>query len=315
MNANTIHDIQSSISKSKRILITAHRFPDTDAAGSCIALYLHLLSIHKEAKIWLGDGVHDSFNFLPSTDVISKPFPKQFKFDLLIVLDCSDLNRVNKYEFIENATHSFSVINIDHHSDNTFFGDINLVEPLSSVGEMLYWCFQTLQWPITSTIAICLYSAISFDTGRFAYSSVTSKTLLAAADLVDKGAEPAPITRSLDETRTAQDLELIKVCIDNIVINKEKKYAYSVIPKSAPKGTIKLIDFIRKLKDLEVFVIFQELKPYVTKINLRSKTYFNVAEFSKPFGGGGHIHAAGILIENSVNDIKEDLLIALDNAL
>ena len=82
-----------------------------------------------------------------------------------------------------------------------------------------------------------------------------------------------------------------------------------------PFDTLSLIDFIRKLQDYEVFIIFQELKPYVTKINLRSKTYFNVAQFASQFGGGGHIHAAGILIDNSLNDIKEDLLEKLDKVL
>ena len=55
-----------------------------------------------------------------------------------MVLDCSDLNRVGKYELIEDATHSFITVIMDHHSDNTGFGDINIVENISSVGELLF---------------------------------------------------------------------------------------------------------------------------------------------------------------------------------
>ncbi|RAP31668.1 hypothetical protein DID76_02520 [Candidatus Marinamargulisbacteria bacterium SCGC AG-414-C22] len=316
MNKSTnFTDIFETIKNSKKILITAHRYPDTDAVGSCLALSLILDSINKENKIWLSDIHHDHFKFLPNNNQIERDFPKTFKYDCCIVLDCSDISRVNKSHFIEDATHSFQLINIDHHSDNTYFGDMNIVEKISSVGELIYKHFNTINMTFTKDMATCLYAAISFDTGRFAFSSVTKETLLAAADLVDHGAEPAPLTRALDENRTIRDLELIKVCIDNLVINEEKKYVYSVIPKNAPKGNLKLIDFIRKLHGYEVFIIFQELKPYVTKINLRSKTYFNVSEFSKQFGGGGHIHAAGILIDNSLNDIKDDLLKALDNAL
>lgn len=315
MSLNYLTEFETAIKEAKRILITAHRFPDTDAAGSCIALAEKLKEQGKDVIIWLADGVHDNFNFLPLTETIEKKFPSNFKFNLLIVLDCSDLNRVKKYEEFDLLNHDYKTINIDHHSDNTFFGDINIVEQISSVGELLFKYFKALNWTINKQLATCLYSAISFDTGRFAYSSVTAQTMTSAAELITCGAEPAPITRALDENRSVEDLDLIKVAIDNLVVNNEKKYAYSVLPKSAPKGKIKLIDFIRKLKDYEVFIIFQELKPYVTKINLRSKTYFNVAQFASQFGGGGHIHAAGILIDNSVNDIKEDLLEKLEKEL
>tara|TARA_A100001015_G_scaffold264318_1_gene311859 strand:+ start:7307 stop:8254 length:948 start_codon:yes stop_codon:yes gene_type:complete len=315
MKKKIFDEFQTAIADSKRVLITAHRYPDTDAAGSCIALAEELKKQDKEVIIWLADGVHENFKFLPLVDTITRKFPTDFKFNVLVVLDCSDLNRVGKYELIEDATHSFTTVNMDHHSDNTGFGDINIVENISSVGELLFSCFKALNWEFNKDIATCLYSAISFDTGRFAYSSVTSETMKSAASLIESGAEPAPITRALDENRNLDDLELIKIAIDNLVTNDEKKYAYSILPKNAPRGKIKLIDFIRKLQDYEVFIIFQELKPYVTKVNLRSKTYFNVAEFASQFGGGGHIHAAGILIDNSVNDIKEDLLEKLDKVL
>ena len=315
MTTNLFNQVQEKIDQSKRILITAHRYPDTDAAGSCLSLAEALKKQNKEVIVWLADGIHDSFSFLPYIDSIERKFPKDFKFDLLFVLDCSDLNRVNKYELIEDIERPYTTINIDHHSDNTYFGDINIVQDISSVGELLFTGFKALNWEINKEIAICLYSAISFDTGRFAYSSVTTKTMTTAAELIEKGASPAIITRALDETRTVTDLELIKLAIDNLVTNDEKKYAYTIIPKHAPKGKIKLIDFIRKLKNYEVFIVFQELKPYVTKVNLRSKEYFNVAEFASQYGGGGHIHAAGILIDNSVADIKEDLLEKLDLAL
>ena len=288
----TVTLIDDYIKHAKRILITAHQFPDTDAVGSALALYLSLKKQGYDAKIWLNDYSPKLFSFLPSHTHINKEFIDSYKFDLLIVLDSSHLNRVCNYHYITDASHAFKTINIDHHPDNSNFGDVNLTLSISSVGELLFHLFSSLGWDISLDIATCIYAAISFDTGRFAFKSVSSDTLRCAAELIDKGVEPDQITQALDENKSINDFELIKKAIETLITNDEKKYAYCVITKDAPKAKLKVIDFIRQLKDFHVFIIFQELKSNLTKINLRSKNDFDVSDFAQAFNGGGHKQAA-----------------------
>jgi phosphoesterase RecJ-like protein len=76
-----------------------------------------------------------------------------------------------------------------------------------------------------------------------------------------------------------------------------------------------VIDFIRQLADIDVFLVFQVLHDNLIKVNLRSKTDFDVSAFSKQFGGGGHRKASGILYKGSLQDCREELLSALKDAL
>ena len=71
-----------------------------------------------------------------------------------------------------------STLDIDHHHDNTRFGDVNLiVGDASSTGEVLRDVFAELGVELTPEIAEALYVALVTDTGRFQYSNTTPKAL------------------------------------------------------------------------------------------------------------------------------------------
>ena len=81
-------------------------------------------------------------------------------------------------------------IDIDHHHDNTRFGDVNLIVPdASSTGEILADVFRELGVEITPEIAEPLYIALVTDTGRFQYANTSPKALRLAADLIEAGAD------------------------------------------------------------------------------------------------------------------------------
>ena len=314
MSKNPIVEIKDCVNDASNILITAHQFPDPDAVGSILALAMFLKAKKKNVMVWL-DQSKENFNFLPGFEDIQTTFDPEFHFDCCIVCDCSNLERVKGFAHINNANWNYQTINIDHHSDNNYFGDINHVQKRSSVGEMLFYLFQELNVEISEKMATCLYTAISFDTGRFSFSSVTSDTLHAAATLVEKGAKPADITHCLDENKTVKDLDLVKIAIANLVVNTDKKYCYTVLPKTSFKANIKIIDFLRCLGEYEVYVVFQELKTNLVKVNLRSRSYFNVSDFAQQFGGGGHIHASGILSKTDLSELKIEIIAQLEQAL
>ena len=85
------------------------------------------------------------------------------------------------------------VVDIDHHHDNTRFGDVNLiVADASSTGEVLRDLFAELDVELTPEIAEALYIALVTDTGRFQYANTTPKSLRLAAELVEAGRRRPP---------------------------------------------------------------------------------------------------------------------------
>lgn len=309
MNPDHVASFHTQINTAQRILITAHQFPDMDALGSCIAL-AHLLTSHakKDVKVWIPKEKLAAFEWLPLESFICHDYPQSFVFDTCIVCDCSHLDRVDHHHLLKQATHPYITINIDHHPDNSSYGDINLVYPVSSVGELLYTLFDALQWPLSPAIARCLYAAIYFDTGRFAYSNVTEHTLAAASALIHHGASSFETFQHLDENKSERDMQVIKIALDHLVVNHDYDFAYTTLPKNTPRSSVKVIDFIRQIKDIELFIVFQELQTNMIKVNLRSKHTFNVSKLAQTFGGGGHERASGIVFHTDLASCKLELM-------
>jgi phosphoesterase RecJ-like protein len=302
----------SQIEQTQSVLITVHQFPDIDAIGSALALYIYLKSLGKEVVVWTAQKLDNSFDFLSHKETIIHQIPTKFTVDTIFVLDCSSLERVRDFSKLPIEEHT--IVNIDHHPDNERFGHINYLNLVSSVGEMLAQFFMDNDITITSEMAACLYAAISFDTGRFAHSNVTETTLQLASLLVRYGASPVDINHAMDENKSVDDFDQIKMAIDALHFSPSYRLAYTSITIKKP-SKIKVIDFIRQLGGIDVFVVFQVLNQGLIKVNLRSRTTFDVSCFSKQFGGGGHHKASGILYKGTLEDCHDDIISALKEAI
>ncbi len=315
LNSKQLNSFEESVERCETALIVCHEFPDIDAIGSCLALKEQLEKQGKTAKIWVHQKIESSLEFLPNCNQIDKKYPSQYLYDTIYVLDCSFLSRVAQYQKLKADPDSIHIVNIDHHPDNGNFGQTNIVTHLSSVGETLATLFYDLGWEITPTMANCLYAAISFDTGRFAFSNTTEKTLHIAAKLVKDGASPYFVSQAMDENKSIEDFQVIKVALDNLTMDPELKLGYTIIPKNAPKSSIVIIDVIRQLKECQICVVFKEVNSNLVKINLRSKTDFDVSVFAQKFQGGGHKKASGIKLSMGINQAKEAVLSQLEKDL
>src|SRR5439155_706150 len=127
---------------------------------------------------------------------------------VLIAVDCANETRIGpEPEPLEGAP---LVLDIDHHHDNTRFGQTNLIVPnASSTGEVLRDVFAELGVELTPEIAEALYIALVTDTGRFQYSNTTAKALRLAAELVEAGADVHAIFRRVYETVQFAKLKLL----------------------------------------------------------------------------------------------------------
>jgi phosphoesterase RecJ-like protein len=185
--------------QSKHVLVTAHKNPDGDSLGSQLGLARLLKSQNIPCTIINEGTIPDKYMFLPGIDSvrklndISNPVPR---FDTAVVIECSNLERIGD---VQSAIDDECVIiNIDHHQDNTLFGEINLKEVrASAAGEIVFDIIRQGSYPIDKAMATNLYTAILTDTGRFHYSSTTPHCLKVAADLLEYGADTVEITENI----------------------------------------------------------------------------------------------------------------------
>jgi phosphoesterase RecJ-like protein len=320
MNMHGLIEVANKIRDLDNFIITSHIFPDGDSIGSCLGLNLALKALDKMSSILWPDNVPALYNYLPGFEVSINNSIKDVQN--VIFLDCSNPKRVGDSALSLLASRS-TTINIDHHQDNEFFGDLNYVEPqASSTSEILYELINLLNVEITREIADCLYAGIVMDSGSFMNSNTTSKTMKIASMLLDKGADVNKARIQLFESKPYQEILLLQKVLDNLELHLDGRVAVIKLPFADlkqidaldinPEG---IINYGRSIAGVEVAVLIRENSPGQCKLGFRSKNYVNVADLASKFGGGGHHKAAGAQQEGDPEHIKKSIIEMLEDVL
>ena len=309
-----IQDLNHHLSSASGVLIVTHQNPDVDAIGSSLAWQEVLYQQGIQSYIWCDDISYKFFNFLDNHRNVKRAIPDKSKYDTLLVLDASHLKRVKNLDRLNLSLDRMTVVNIDHHPDNSLFGNINYVKNCSSVGEYSTELFEKMRWEINEVVANALYAAVLFDTGCFLNTNVTKETYQTMSLLLEKGADHNVIVEKMFESHDPQSFETFTLALKNKVIRKGA-YAYSFLPEDISEGRLKVIEFLRKIEKIHVVLMFKALEKGGIKISLRSKTSFDVSKFSQQFGGGGHHRASGILMQGTLEETIETVIKQLEKDL
>jgi len=307
-----MQEIIKAIKAANKILIVTHTDPDGDAIGCMIAVYLALKDIGKDAYMYCKDSVPEIYKFLPKADKVSSELKENEHFDLVIAVDCGDEKRVGDHFVLRELAKT--IVNIDHHPDNSNFGDINYIETISSVAEMIFKLLKKMKVKIEKDIATCLYVGIMTDTGNFRYDYTTAETLDIAASLTRAGAKISSIAMSVYETRTFSSIKILGAAMYRLERSESGNVAWTVLPKqlmdslgAKSEDLTGLVDHIRSIKGVDVAILFREEEDGI-KVNFRSKFKVNVSEIAKTLGGGGHIRASGAILQGDLESVKEKVL-------
>ena len=172
---SNLQAVADAIRSNDRFLLVTHENPDGDALGSLLATKLALDQLGKDSVMYLyGDApLPKEYAFLDLSGIVREP-PADAGERVLVAVDCANETRMGPdLTLIEDAP---LTLDIDHHHDNSRFGDVSLVVgDASSTGEVLGDVFRELGVELTPQIAEALYTAVVTDTGRFQYNT-TSKT-------------------------------------------------------------------------------------------------------------------------------------------
>ncbi len=315
----TYREIIKSIADAESVLVTSHMGPDGDSIGSQLALARYIKDQGKEVTIINHGSIPGTYKFLPDMELIIKPNEagKKDNFDLAIILECPDTQRTGDVaDMIGNGT---KLINIDHHPDNTDFGDINLVDTgAAAVAEILADIFLEAGYEIDNDTAVLLYTAILTDTGRFRFESTTQRTREIAGKLIEAGANPRQICDNIYYSYSEKVLKLTgkvlsrvrlfengKVCLISLDRKLLEDNGYSLT------DTEGMTEYTLYLRGVTVGAMLREIEDNITKVSLRSRGNIDVSEVAHKYGGGGHFNAAGCTINLPINSAEEKLLVVL----
>lgn len=314
LNQNDVKEVFDIIDKSNNICIAGHKGPDGDCIGSVMALYELLKPTGKNLAVCFDGSIPYNYKEFVDEDILAKEYDS-LKYDVALVLDCSDVERLGKYKEILNNTKK--TICIDHHKTNMNFADINIIDAdISSTGELLYNVIVSagLDKYITKKIAEFIYIAILTDTGKFSYSSTSSNTHKVVSNLIDKGINVSEIDNMIFNSKPSNVVKAYIECISGINLFFDNKLGIaSISQKTITENNVEMgdvdgvVEFIREIKEVEVSCVLKEHKN-TTKVSLRSKNDIDVSEVSLKYSGGGHAKAAGFEVSKDVESTKEIII-------
>ena len=246
-------------------------------------------------------------------DLVTSSPPSDWRDRTFIYLDCGNIERMRDDHLgLENKL----TVNIDHHHDNTCFGDVNLVVPgASSTAEIVYEILEELGVKITLGMAEALYVALVTDTGKFMYKNTGPKAHLMAAKLIEYGVDPYKAFKELYE-----DMPFAKIALLTRALSRVERYDEGVITmaqlfhedydyaKAEASFSEGIIDHLRAVRDTKVAVLVRELEGSNRKykVSLRATSdSVDVSAIARNAGGGGHSQAAGF-----TSDMAMDKLIS-----
>ena len=320
MERKKIRNILKSIHAKDNILVTSHLDPDGDSVCSELALGYFLEKIGKRYEILNQGEIPSRYLFLDrnrkikcvtggSNDLIAL----DFKPDLTIVLECSHLERTGRVKKV--IPKDLPIINLDHHPDNTFYGEINYVDPCaSSTGEIIYEILKIAKFPLDSIISTLFYVAILTDTGRFRFSNTTSRCLKICAELLKPGVDPQFITHQIYFNHSPNSLKLLGETLRNLELFSREVCFLTINQKMFTDFEMKspdtegFVDYSLFLYGVKIGALFLETPGGITKVSLRSQNTVDVGFLAKSFGGGGHKNAAGFSAKEPIPVIKEKVL-------
>lgn len=310
--------VVAAIRGHERFLVTTHENPDGDALGSLLAMHLALERLGKDSVMYLlGPApLPGEYRFLPLGE-LRRELPKDAAERVLVAVDCANESRLGPDPAILHQA-PFT-IDIDHHHDNSRFGDVSLVVPdASSTGEVLRDVFAALGVELTPEIAEPLYAALVTDTGRFQYANTTPKALRLAAELVEAGADVHKVFQDVFETVQFAKLKLLARALDRAQVHEGGRLVVSYLLRTdfAEVGAAEpysegIIDYLRAVEGADMAALIREPPRGGTparRVSLRASVdEIDVSAIARKLGGGGHRQAAGFSSDLPIEEIAEFL--------
>ena len=305
-------DINALIQRSQDIVCLAHKDADADSLGSALGFAAALRAIGKRVHPVVPAPYPFLLAYLPGFDLLEDA-PE--KYDCVFTFDCATVQRFGDKRFLCESA-GVPVVNVDHHVSNEGYGSINLIEPWASAsGQVVHRLLLKLGLPIDADVANNLYAALFTDTGGFRHENTTEEALRLGAELVRLGANPAWIALKSYKSRPVPMIKLEGLAVAALRAEMDGRLVWSEVTQDMlqKSGATMVesegvIDVLQSIDTMKIAVLFKEMGPRLTKISVRTRDEIDATELCLPYGGGGHLRAAGAELEMPLAEAQASVL-------
>lgn len=304
----------------QRIILCAHLQPDGDAIGSLLAMKALVERLGKTVTAICHDPVPKRLYVLPGWEDVQRisDIREDEQFDLFCALDCSDAERLgDALPLFERAPRKLV---IDHHASNTCYGDINYVDSkVAATGNLVFRLFEAANIEITTDVTTYLYTALSSDTGNFAFGQMDEEFFIQISTLLKAGLDITKYSRALHLIREVDFIKLLSRALASLSFICDGKISYMCLTQhdfaqseTTPDAAEGIVNYALNLPGVQMCFLATETGKNQVKFNLRAIQPNDVAQIATSFGGGGHLLAAGCTLEmpleTAVQVMKERMM-------
>jgi len=319
----SLEEIAALVREESKFLLTTHEGPDGDALGSLLGMHHLLESLGKDSLMFLAAKEFPlpiEYRHLPLESVFHES-PADIRDRIVLFLDCGNIDRM-PVDFLKED--GKLLVNVDHHHDNTEFGDVNFVDAgASCTAEIVYELAVLLDVKVSPAMARALYIGIVTDTGKFMYDATDARTHRVAADLIEAGVDVDDVNRRLYESVPIEKVRLLSRALDKLELRCDDKLIITYITGrdydetgAGEEMTEGIIDNLRAVEGIRVAAVIRDQVSRghsARKISLRAgDDHTDVSVLARKFGGGGHVRAAGCSTELEYDEIISELCTGLD---
>jgi len=312
-----IRNVLEALADAQRVLLTTHVNADGDGAGCQAALASWLRA--RDREVWI---------------VNPTPFPATFRFllpdlswcldpgsakarevanttDLAIVLDTGEVSRIGR---VMELIRDLPTVVVDHHPEGPEgIPGVSFRDPgASATGELLFDLIRNGGGDLRPEVALGIYVAILTDTGSFRFSNASPGAHRIVAALLEAGVDPEKTHGEVYGNIPLRKLKLLHAALENLEVDPSGSLAWMSVPTeiyenlSANSEDLEgFVDYPREIEGVEVGLLFREVARGGTKVSFRSNGEVDVNALAREFGGGGHVKAAGALVDGPLDLVRD----------
>ena len=322
-----IDAVLTALRDKETAVLTTHINADGDGCGSEIALAAWLREEGTEAFIVNPTPLPQSYRFLVPDDswVVDATSAEAQELcdgaDIAVVLDTGEVPRIGR---VRRLIDGLPTVVIDHHpsGDRPIEGVSFRDSGASATGELVFDLIHRAGGPWSAMGDLGMYVAILTDTGSFRFSNTTTTSFRIAAELVDRGVSPDETYRRIYGAVPRRRFHLLESALALLEVDEEGGVAWMTVPADQfdALGAIAddlegMVDYPRSVEGVEVGLLFRQIPQKGIKVSFRSNGAVNVNALARRFGGGGHVRAAGALIEGRMDQVRQDVTHATREAV
>ena len=277
--------------------------PHPPSAGA-----LRALGKHVDCLLVEDAPVEEGLHFLPGFETLQPAPYYQGNPATFITVDVSLASRIGVCADIRSRCQR--TISIDHHRVPEAYSQLNYVDADAPAACLIIWeLIKLLPLQVTPDIALCAYTGLMTDTGRFQYQNTNAQAYQAASEMVAAGVSPDVPAREVFQSRSMASLHLEGRLLERMKLLFDGKFSFSYITRAdfgefgASKADAEpLIDTLRSVRGVEVACILKDQPDGTVRGSFRAKKDADVSAMARALGGGGHKAAAGFTFDGTLEE-------------